>query len=238
VLTRRDFLAYFGGVTVATAAVYALPAALRNQGWWSAAYAEDADVVEDTFNGLAAMVWPGNDAYSKAQGEANDRPGAVAANTGRHVRHALDGLVAQPYMVRRDPRDRVPLSGSLASAINTVALGVNPIASGGGFSSPFARLPFAEKAEVWRILEQDSRAATDADSTHGLGVVQFLAGVLPAFVGFFAFSEIDVFDPATRRLTRRPVGWNHCGYLGERLDPPEGFDDFLGYYQGRTKAEG
>jgi hypothetical protein len=132
----------------------------------------------------------------------------------------------------------VPLSGSVASAMNSVALTVNPAATGGGFSSPFARLSFAEKAAVWRILEQDTRQATDHDPTHSLGVLQFLFGVLPAFVGFFAFSEIDVFDPATRTLTRRPVGWDHGGYLGTRTDPVEGWDDFLGYYQGRTKVQG
>jgi hypothetical protein len=237
VLTRRDFLAYFGGVAVASAAVYALPETLRSRGWWSVAYAENEDIVLDTYNGLASMVWPGNDAYSKAQEEWNDRPGAISANAGRHLRDVLDGLVGQPYMVRRDPRDTVPLSGSVASAINTVALTVNPAASGGAFPSPFARLPFADKAAVWRILEEDTRQVIEFDPTHSLGVLQFVFGILPALVQFLAFSEIDVFDPATRSLTRRPVGWDHCGYLGTRLEPVEGWDEFQGYYQGRKEVE-
>ena len=236
-LTRRDFLACFGGLTVTSAAVCALPDVLRSRGWWSAAYAEDADVVLDTYNGLAAMVWPGNDAYSKAQGEWNDRPGAIAANAGRHLRDALDGLVAQPYMVRRDPHDTVPLSGSVASAVNSVALSVNPAATGGGFSSPFARLPLADKAAVWRRLEQDTRGVSDPDPTHGFGVLQSVFGVLPGLVLFFAFSEIDVFEPKTRTLQRRPVGWDHCGYLGHRLEPVEGWDDLLGYYQDRREVD-
>ena len=62
--------------------------------------------------------------------------------------------------------------------------------------------------------------------------------MLPALVNFLAFSEIDVFDPATGRLRARPVGWDHCGYLGDRLEPVEGWDDFLGYYQDRTEVEG
>jgi hypothetical protein len=95
---------------------------------------------------------------------------------------------------------------------------VNPAATGGGFPSPFARLPFADKAAVWRILEQDTRQVTDSDPSHSFGVLQFVFGVLPAFVGFFAFSEIDVFDPATRTVKRRPVGWDHCGYLGDRAE--------------------
>jgi hypothetical protein len=159
-LTRRDFLAHFGGLAAATTAIHALPGVLGERGWWSAAYARDGDLVLDTYNGLGAMMWPGNDAYSVAQGEWNDRPGAIAAAAGRHLMAALDGLVPQPYMIRRDPRDTVPLSGSVASAINTVALRVNPAAKGGGFPSPFARLSFADKAAVWRIVEDDTRRVT------------------------------------------------------------------------------
>jgi len=144
----------------------------------------------------------------------------------------------EPYTDLHSDRGKVPLSGSIASAINTVSLTVNPAATGGGFPSPFARLSFADKAAVWRILEQDTRQVTDFDPTHSLGVLQGVFGILPALVQFLAFSEIDVFDAVTRSLTRRPVGWDHCGYLGTRLEPVEGWDDFLGYYQGRTKVDG
>jgi hypothetical protein len=222
---------------VASAAVAALPDALRGRGWWSAAYAEDADVVLDTYNGLAAMLWPGKDAYSVAQGEWNDRPGAIAANAGRHIMVTLDGLVPQPAKPVGDTHDTVPLSAAVASAINTVALEVNPVAVGGSFPSPFARLPFADKAAVWRILEEDTRHVADRDPTHSLGVLQFVFGVLPALVQFLAFSEIDVYDPETRTLRRRPVGWDHSGYLGTHTDPVEGWDDFLGYYEDRREVE-
>jgi hypothetical protein len=238
VLTRRDFLAYFGGLTAASAAVYALPEVLGSRGWWSAAYAEDADLILDTYNGLAAMLWPGDDAYSVAQGEWNDRPGAIAANAGRHTVAALDSLLPEPYTELHSDRRRVPLSGSIASAINSVALTVDPAPTGGAFPSPFARLSFADKAAVWRILEEDTRQVTELDPGHSLGVLQFVFGVLPAFVNFLAFSEIDVYDPTTRTVSRRPVGWDHCGYLGQRTEPVEGWDDFLGYYQGRTEVEG
>ena len=238
-LSRRDFLTYFGGMAVAGAAVTALPEALRGKGWWSAAYAEDADVVLDTYNGLAAMLWPGKDAYSVAQGEWNERPGAVAANAGRHTVVALDGLLSEPYTdVRSDDRARVPLSGSIASAINSVALVVNPAPAGGAFPSPFARLAFADKAAVWRILEEDTGQVAELEPGHSLGVLQSVFGVLPALVNFFAFSEIDVYDPATRSLTHRPVGWDHCGYLGARTEPVEGWDDFLGYYDGQREVQG
>jgi hypothetical protein len=237
VLTRRDFLARFGGLTVAGAAVWALPEVLGCRGWWSAAYAEDRDVVLDTYNGLAAMMWPGNDAYSAAQGERNEHPGAIAANAGRHLMTALDGLVPRPSPAG-DGSQTVQLSGSVASAMNTVALTVNPAAARGSFSSPFANLSFANKATVWRRLEEDTRQVTDFDPTHSVGVLQFVFGVLPALVQFFAFSEIDVFDPATRTLTSRPVGWDQCGYLVGHIEPVEGWDEFHGYYQNRKVVQG
>jgi hypothetical protein len=237
-VSRRDFLAYFGGMSVAAAAVVTLPETLRSKGWWSAAYAEDTDTVLDTYNGLAAMLWPGKDAYSVAQGEWNDRPGAIAANAGYHTMVALDGLVAEPATPAGGGNRTVPLSGLVASAINSVALTVNPSATGGGFPSPFARLSFADKAAVWRILEEDTGQVADRDPTHSLGVLQNVFGVLPALVNFLAFSEIDVFDPATGRLRARPVGWDHGGYLGDRLEPIAGWDDFLGYYQDRKEVKG
>ena len=237
-LSRRDFLAYFGGLTAASAAVWALPEVLGSHGWWSPAYGEDVDVVVDTFNGLTAMLWPGNDAYSVAQGEWNDRPGAIAANAGRHLMVALDGLVPQPYTELPVERHFVPLSGSVASAINTVALTVNPAAARGAFLSPFASLSLAGKAAVWRTLEEDTRQVADRDPTHSVGVLQFVFGVLPGLVLFFAFSEIDVFDPDTRTLVRRPVGWDHCAYLPGRMEPVEGWDDLQGYYQDRKEVEG
>ena len=236
-LTRRDFLAYFGGLAAASAAVSALPGVLDSRGLWSAAYAEDGDVVLDTFNVLGAMIWPGNDAYSVAQGESSDRPGAVAASVGRHLVAMLDGLVAEPYTALPVNRGTVPLSGSLASAINSVAVTVNPAARGGGFPSPFARLSLAEKAAVWRILEQDTRQVADRDPTHSLGVLQFLFGILPALTAFCAFSEVDVLDPATMKVTRRPLSWDHCGHLEGRTAPVEGWDDFSGYYQDRREVQ-
>jgi hypothetical protein len=218
VLTRRDFLVHFGSMAAATAAVAALPDLLRHRSWWSTAYAQDADLVLDTFNGLAAMVWPGSDPYSVAQGESNERPGAIAANAGHHTVIALDGIVAGP-----DPAvpggGTVPLSGAVASAMNSVALQVNPAAAGGGFPSPFAR-PLSE-----------------GDPTQSAGFLQNLFGVLPALVAFLAFSEVDVFDPQTRTLTARPVGWDHCGYLRDRTEPVDGWDDLLGYYQDRREVE-
>jgi len=237
VFTRREFIARWGGAAAATAAVYALPEVLRLRGWWSAAYALEPDVVLDTYQSLAAMLWPGNDEYSVAQGEATDRPGAIAANAGRHILAALDQFVPAPDNL--GPNDlTVPLSGIIASAINTVALTINPAAIGGAFLSPFARLSFADKAATWRRLEEDTQDLTGLDPTLSLGVLQFAFGSLPAYVQFLAFSEIDVFDPVARTLNRRPVGWDHSGYLGNERVMADGWDEFKGYYQDRREVEG
>jgi hypothetical protein len=236
-LTRRGFLARFGGTAAATAAVYALPEVLRVRGWWNAAYAQETDLVLDTFNAFAAMVWPGNDEYSVAQGESSDRPGAIAANAGRHIVTALDGFVPQPDTPLGNNDDTVPLSASIASAFNAVALTVNPLATSGLLLTPFARLSFAEKAATYQVLEENTQVVTGLDPTLSLGVLQFVFGVLPGFVQFFAFSEIDVFDPTTRTLRRRPVGWDHSQYLGDLLEPPEGWDEFKGFYQDRKEVE-
>lgn len=132
----------------------------------------------------------------------------------------------------------MPLSGSVASAVNSVAVTINPAAVGGSFPSPFARLSLTEKAAVWRTLEQDIRRSPNREPSDSLGALQFVFGVLPALTAFFAFSEIDVFDPDSRSLRRRPVGWDHCGYLPGLLQPVEGWDDFRGYYRDRREVGG
>ena len=38
----------------------------------------------------------------------------------------------------------------------------------------------------------------------------------------------------SRTLRKRPVGWNHTGY--QPHGPVEGWDDFIGYYQGRQEV--
>jgi hypothetical protein len=236
-LTRRGFLARFGGSAAAAAAIYALPEVLQLRGWWNAAYALELNLVLDTFNALAAMVWPGNDDYSVAQGESSDRPGAFAANAGHHMINTLDDYLPYPDTSLSSNDRTVPLSASIASGINAVALTVNPLAASGTFLTPFARLTFAEKAATWRVLEEGTQVVTGLDPTLSLGVLQFVFGVLPSFVQFFAFSEIDVFDSNTRTLRRRPVGWDHAQYLGDLLEPPEGWDEFKGFYQGRREVE-
>lgn len=241
-LTRRTFLRRLGGTTLSAAAVATVPDLLRWKGWYDPAVAQEADVVLDTFNGLAAMVWPGDDAYSQAQGEATDGPGAVAARAGHHIREALDFFAPAPDQPTAND-DTAPLSGGIASVINVVASSVDPLGGPAPFPSTFARLSFVDKIETWRRLEEETR---DIDAsgmpepfTHSAGVIQFVFGVLPGFVQFFAFSEIDEWDADARAIAQRPVGWDHAGYLTEfGTDPPEGWDDLEGYYGGRREVTG
>ncbi|MGH8458381.1 MAG: hypothetical protein ACRESV_03440 [Nevskiales bacterium] len=234
-LTRRSFIARLGGLAAATAAVYGLPEFLRIRGWWNTAYAQEPDVVLDTFNGLAAMLWPGDDEYSIAQGESANRPGAIAANAGRHALVLLDAIVPQPDNPFPND-DTVPLSGAVASMLNSIALTVNPAALNGARLSPFARLAIAEKAEVYRVIEEETQRIAIQEANLTAGTLQYLFGILPAAMHLLAFSEVDVLDPQTRTLIRRPVGWDHAGYQGDWLEPVDGWDEFKGYYQNRREV--
>jgi hypothetical protein len=235
-LSRRQFV-LGSGALAGIAALGWLPDLLQARGWYEPAYAEDPDLVRDTFNGLAAFVFPGDDPYSRAQGEHAAGPGAVAAGAADALTEDLDRYLPQPDTVQ--PNDRtVPLSGAVANLLNVVALSVNPAATGGSFPSPFARLSFAEKAGVFRRLEEESDLPDDRlpqPFTQASGNLAFLVGVLLPYVGLLAGSERHVFDPATRSLTGRPVSWQISGY--QPRGPVEGWDEHRGYYRGRRQAD-
>lgn len=138
--------------------------------------------------------------------------------------------------------ETVPLSLIIAMTLNLVATQVNPASLKGAFVSPFARLSWAEKAQAMRMIEE-----TDSDLVEALdvnlpqplhqslsGVLKFVGGALIEFSAYGSFTEYAVFNKQTKTLTGKPVGWTISGYDGIA----EGWDDFKGYYQGRTKVEG
>jgi hypothetical protein len=139
--------------------------------------------------------------------------------------------------------DAVPLSGVIALLLNLVATQVNPASVSGPFVSPYARLSFPEKAGVLSVLErEDSPLVTSLTDLLGPqlgatigGLIRFLSGSLVEMAAFGTYSEWAEFNPTTRSVRRRPVGWNIS-----RWDPGvlDGWDDFKGYYQGRRKAVG
>lgn len=140
------------------------------------------------------------------------------------------------------PTETIPLSLVVALLLNLVATQVNPLAVSGVLLSPFARLRFAEKAAAFSLIEgpdADLVAALDTQLPEPLrasvsGVLRFVGGALLEFPAFGTYGEWAVFDPATRTVRSRPVGWQLTGYGGVS----DGWDDFDGYYQGRTAVEG
>ncbi|MBB5789686.1 hypothetical protein [Jiangella mangrovi] len=139
--------------------------------------------------------------------------------------------------------ETLPLSLVVALLLNVVATQVNPLALNGPFLSPFARLTLDEKCRAFELLEgpdADLVALLDSGLPEPLrssisGLLRFLAGALLEFSAFGSYNEWGVYDGASRRLTERPVGWELSGYQPDGV--VDGWDDFLGYYEGRTEVE-
>lgn len=217
-ITRRQFLTRAS----ALAALSQVPSILKATGLLPQARAIEPDVVRDTVNGLVAFVVPGNDEYSRAQGEWSTQPGGIAAGTTDFMFESIDGFLPQPDLPGAPNDETVPLSAGIATLLNALALQVNPLASAGLFLSPFARLRFTDKAEVFRRLEAlDLRDATAPEPlTSASGSIRFVAGALLEFVAFGTYSELS------------PVGWQLSGYPGVA----DGWDEYRGYWGGRRKA--
>jgi hypothetical protein len=203
----------------AAAALAQLPDFLDAKGWLEEARAQTPDATRDTLNGLVAFVVPGTDPYSVAQGETDGRPGAIEAGTTELLIELLDGFVRAGGSAGPE----IPSSGGVATMLNQTALSVNPAAARGSFPSPFSRLSFDEKVEVFRRLES---------MTEGAGELRFVAGILIGAVAFLAYGEGGVIDPATRQPTTRPVGWDLSGYDGIA----EGRPELKGYYERRRRV--
>jgi hypothetical protein len=199
-----------------------LPGVLAAKGWLDDAYAQTGDVVVETLSALVAFILPGNDPYSEAQGTPTNEPGGVAAGTVPLFIRNLDAFV--PVAIPGVGTSTLPASGGVAMLLNRYALEINPVAGEGGAVSPFARLTFEEKAQVFRLFESDPLW----DDTE----FKFVSGILPGFVGFLAWSEGGVIDPETREPKETPVGWQLSNYEG----PAEGHPEFRGYYRGHRSA--
>jgi hypothetical protein len=202
VASRRTFLQ--GALWAGAAAALMKARAFQDGAWLQSAQAATADLTHDTYNGLLAFIIPGPDAYSVRQGVSTPEPGAVDAGL-------LDVFIATVD----ESTPFVPsFSAQVAAILNSVALSVSP-APVASFVSPFAELSFAEKAAVFQIM----------DGTESLAL---LGGLLPLFVAFFGYSEAGAFDPTTRTLKRKPLGWTLSHYSGAA----DGRDELLGYFPG------
>ena len=199
-LSRRGFLGQTA-LAAAAAALAQAPEFLPNGGWFETARASGADLLHDTYNGLLAFVVPGRDEYSVQQGVVSSDPGGVESGS-------VDALIATidestPYFPS--------FSSAIADLLNgtTLLLGLNVA---GRFASPFANLSTPQKAAVFQALDLSPD-------------YKVVAGVLPAFVAFFVYSEAGSFDPITRSLTGTPVGWTISNYQGVS----DGRAELLGY---------
>jgi hypothetical protein len=206
-ISRRGFL---GNMLLLSAAMALARATdfLTSRGWIQATEVPNPDLLHDTFNGLLAFIVPGPDDYSVAQGVSTVELGGVDLGVTDNLIVTLDETT--PFLPQ--------FSATVASILNGIALVVNPSPSG-QFLSPFACLSFAEKAAVFQIMD-------------GTDSLKPLAGVLPAFVAFFCYSEAAVFDPVTRSLTGHPIAWDLSTYQGVS----DGRDEFRGYFENRREV--
>jgi hypothetical protein len=201
-VTRRNFLGH-ALLASASSALIQASGFLDAKGWLGDARAAGADTTIDTFNGLLAFVVPGSDSYSTAQGVSTPEIGGVSVGVANILIATVDE--STPFVPS--------FSAQVAAILNGLAPAVNPAASG-PFLAPFANLSFAAKVGVFQIMD-------------GTTALQPLAGILPPFVAFFAYSEAGAFDPVTRTLTGQPLGWTLSQYQGVS----DGRAEFLGYFR-------
>ena len=235
-------------------------------------------LTHDTVSAITAFVCPGDDAYSVHQGVTLAEPGGIAAEAPDLVIETLNTYYAVPevaaFLVEAltaelsavplpdglngltwldgllETDASLPLAPVVAAIVNLLAVQVDPASVAGPFLTPFARLSWEDKAEVWRRFEAELpllftpgvpgtrlpilSTILELLATLG-GLLRFASGAVLEITIFASYSEYGVFDPATRTLTGRPVGWDLAEYPPDA--PVEGWDEFIGYYQGRTTAD-
>lgn len=140
----------------------------------------------------------------------------------------------------------LPLAPFIAALLNWLAITVRPSSIAGPFLTPFPRLTWQEKGEVWRRFEifvPDYFSPGSATSILPVaqypdvvrtlpGLLDYASGAVLEIGAMGCYCEWHVFDYATRRPFARPVGHLLSNYKG----PAEGWDEFRGYYQGRRSA--
>jgi hypothetical protein len=139
----------------------------------------------------------------------------------------------------------IPLSLLIALMLNFLATQVNPGSIVGPIpTSPFANLSFEDKAKAFEALEgadSDLLQTLDANAPEPLkaslsGLLKFVGGALQEFGAYLSYGEWGVFDPATKTVSKRPVGWDLTSYMPGRTTPADGWDEFIGYFEGRQST--
>ena len=145
-------------------------------------------------------------------------PGSDSYSVGQGLSSSspggIDAGIAGYLIEDLDGSVSVPqFSAVFAGALNTVAGAVQPGAA-------FAGLSYMGKVQVFAYIDSDPQLAP-------------LAGML-ALVAYLCYSEAAVFNPSTRTLDARPLGYQLSSYEGVA----DGRAEFLGYYQGRKRVVG
>jgi len=209
-LTRGAFVAR---ALTSAGVLVGLQEALTRGGLGTEAAAAAADLVTQTFNGLAAFVVPGPDDYSVVQGVTTTEPGGVEAHAGEALVAGLNFADAsQPN-----------LAAGAATLLNSVAVVVDASSAVGRFESALANLTFANKGTVFAVLESEPNFEP----------FRPLVGLLPALAAFLSYSEVGVFNPATRSIVAAPIGWQLSSYDGVA----DGRAELVGYFEGRRKVD-
>jgi hypothetical protein len=221
-ISRRTFVRRAGLLGAALAATD-LGALLDANGWLEKAQAQSPDLTVHTLSGLVAMMAPGDDAYSAAQGDQANGPGGIAAGAVEALMNGVDHYIPLTA-IPGNKAAGVPASSAVATLLDGYAMRVNAASAVGPFPSSFANLKLAEKVEVYRQLEADAGAQGTEFS--------FVAGILPGFAAFLGYSETGVRDVATGELKGRAIGWDIAHYDG----PADGRDELIGYWHGHVRA--
>jgi hypothetical protein len=133
----------------------------------------------------------------------------------------------------------------IALMLNFLATEVKPASVVGPIpTSPFANLSFADKARAFEALEAaDSNllATLDRNAPEPLrgslsGLLKFVGGALQEFGAYLSYTEWGVYDPRTKTVSRRPVGWDLSNYMPGRTTPADGWDELIGYFEGRQST--
>lgn len=186
------------------------------------AEAASDDYVDQAYNGVAAYVLPGDDAYSTKQGLTRTGGGGVAAASGDNLKdtydHALAIAVAPPFGVN------APGAGGFALLLDIFTKGRYPFAPNKPYQHPFANLKHAQKALVLADLDREP-LLRQLPVGFGFGTFITLAALA-------AYSEFGVFDQKTKQLTGTPIGWELSKYGGVS----DGWPELVGYWAGRRSV--
>ena len=136
----------------------------------------------------------------------------------------------------------LPMSLALALLMNVAATQVRPSSVAGPIAgSPFANLTHQEKAFTFQRIEQANPALVELIDDHlpeplnetASGLLKYAGGLLLTLSTYSAYTEFAVFDRDSGKAVRRPVGWDLSRYMPGRTVPADGWNEFLGFYQGR-----